>query len=410
MSLRFKPFDKISADDLKILIRDEVTEQIQLEYKRSMPGHEPSERIEYLKDISSFANARGGYIIYGMEEENGLPKKLMPISKSKADQEILKLAQMAESGIRPRIQGLRIRDISHSSGNCVFIAQIPPSFNRPHMVTYRNHSRFYSRNSKGVFQMDVDEIRQMVVSSQDLVNRMRGFRRERIERIAIGEKPTSTSSGPYVVMHIIPFDSFSIGRSIDLSAIEKNKADLSILGLNPHQLRFNFDGILGYHHSELGKGEYIDGYIQVFRSGSIEMLRTLWDWNQEHPHTIPAISIENWILKSMTSICVLIDETEIDWPISIGVTLLYLKDYEITLLPWISGHISPTIEKVDRNEILIPEVVMESSKESIEAKMLPVFNTMWNAAAWPKSYAYNEDGSRDETYSFTRDFGRRFHV
>ncbi len=204
MDLRFKAIDKISADDLDILIRNEATEQVYLEYKRDLPRNEKPEKIEFLKDISSFANTRGGYIIYGMDEENGLPIKLVPIPKSKADQEILRLTQMVEFGIRPRIQGFRIRDIALPSGDCVLVAKIHPGFNRPHMVTYQNHSKFYSRNSKGVFQMDVDEIREMVLSSQDLVDRIREFREERIKGISGGSMPISTSSGPYVVMHVNP--------------------------------------------------------------------------------------------------------------------------------------------------------------------------------------------------------------
>jgi hypothetical protein len=407
MSFRFKPFDEISTEDLQNLIRDEVTEQIYLEYKRNIPGNESTEKIEYLKDVSSFANARGGYIVFGMEEQDGLPKNLVTISRSKANKEVLRLVQMAESGIRPRIQGFRIRDIPLSPGNCVLLTQIPRSFNKPHMVTYRNHSRFYSRNSKGVFQMDVDEIKEMVLLSQDLADRIREFRRDRIQGISVGEKPIATPAEPYVVLHIIPFDSFSIGKTLDLSIIEEHKEHLSPLGKDAHRFRFNFDGILGYHHSDAG---HVDSYVQVYRNGCIEMLRTLWDWIQEYPGTIPAIEIENWILRSLDSFCTLIDLTEIDWPASIAVSLLGFKGYRITLLPWVGGHIPPTVEKVDRNEILIPEAIIEDSTTSIEATMLPVFNTIWNSAAWPKSYTYNEDGIRSEQYSFDKNLSRQFPV
>ncbi len=411
MSLRFKQFEKITADDLDILIREEITEQIYLEYKRELPSENQKERIEFLKDITSFANARGGYIIYGIEEENGLPKGYVPIPKSRADQEILRLTQMIEFSIRPRIQGSRMREIILPSGDCIIVVKVSPSYNRPHMVTYQNQSKFYSRNSKGVFQMDVDEIKEMVLSSQDLVNRIRKFREDRIKGIVHGNTPVSTSSWPYVILHVIPLDSFGIGKNIELSKIEKTKKRLSILGLDIHELRYNFDGVLGHHYSEWGNREYIDGYIQVYRNGCIEMLRTLWDWDQKYPQTIPAISIENWILKSLDSLYNLIDVTEIEFPVSIGVTLLGFEAYRITLLPYISGQLLSTAEAVDRKEIVIPEIVIEDSTTSIESIMLPVFNTMWNSAAWPGSYAYDENKTRNENYSWTENgISKRFPI
>ncbi len=191
--------------------------------------------------------------------------------------------------------------------------------------------------------------------------------------------------------------------------IEENKKHLSILGKEIQGFRYNLDGVLGYHYSKLG--DYIEGYVQVYRNGCIEMLRTLWDWTQKNPKSIPAIEIENWILKSLESLLSIADVIEINRPFSIGITLLDVEDYDITLLPWVAGHIPPTAETIDRYQILIPEVIIEDSTESIESTMLPAFNSMWNSGAWPKSYTYNEDGTRKEDYSWTKyDLSERFPV
>ena len=38
------------------------------------------------------------------------------------------------------------------------IVRVPNSLNRPHMVVFKQWSRFYSRNSAGKYQLDVHEL------------------------------------------------------------------------------------------------------------------------------------------------------------------------------------------------------------------------------------------------------------
>jgi len=39
-----------------------------LDYKRDVPGESDQDKKEFLADISSFANATGGDLIYGVDE------------------------------------------------------------------------------------------------------------------------------------------------------------------------------------------------------------------------------------------------------------------------------------------------------------------------------------------------------
>ena len=64
MSLN-KPLDQIEERDLQELLAGQVSEHKTLEYKLALPGNSDSERKEFLADVSSFANAAGGDLIYG---------------------------------------------------------------------------------------------------------------------------------------------------------------------------------------------------------------------------------------------------------------------------------------------------------------------------------------------------------
>src|ERR1700730_9016759 len=72
-----------------------------------MPG-DLKDYGEYLADVSSFANTTGGDIIIGMTAEEGVPTGFAPLQIDR-DAEILRLDNIARSGLQPRIFGLDIR-------------------------------------------------------------------------------------------------------------------------------------------------------------------------------------------------------------------------------------------------------------------------------------------------------------
>jgi predicted HTH transcriptional regulator len=83
VGLRYKPFNQIVYEDLLFLIRNEVSEKQTLEYKKVLPHPKSNkDKLEFLKDISSFVNSKGGYLIYGIEAINEIPKNFEAFSLS----------------------------------------------------------------------------------------------------------------------------------------------------------------------------------------------------------------------------------------------------------------------------------------------------------------------------------------
>ena len=68
----------ISEADLQSLIDEERIEKKVLDYKSELPGNSNSEKKDFLANVSSFANAVGGDLIYGVIEnrKTGKPEKL----------------------------------------------------------------------------------------------------------------------------------------------------------------------------------------------------------------------------------------------------------------------------------------------------------------------------------------------
>ncbi len=246
MSVFSKQFDSIVAADLQALVDNSVSETKTLEYKESLPGNSDGDKKEFLADVSSFANASGGYIIFGMKENKGEASDLCGLSLSSADGEILRLEEIIRNGVAPRIPGTGIRGIPLRSSKFAIVLRIPRSWALPHMVTFKNTSRFYSRNSAGKFQLDVDEIRATFALSDTIRERIQSFRTERLSSILAGEAPVLLPEGGKLIFHIVPFTAFDVAKIVDTSDLHDKAAKYEPLRSNGRNHRYNFDGFLTY--------------------------------------------------------------------------------------------------------------------------------------------------------------------
>jgi predicted HTH transcriptional regulator len=61
-----------TSDDLDALMQAKVQENRFIEYKRDLPSNKEAV-IKFLADVSAFANASGGTILYGIVEDRGEP-------------------------------------------------------------------------------------------------------------------------------------------------------------------------------------------------------------------------------------------------------------------------------------------------------------------------------------------------
>ena len=225
-----KRFDNIGKADIDLLISDQVPESKTLEYKQKLPGGSDRDRKEFLADVSSFANASGGDIIYGIEEavaeaddgrgkNTAKPKCVQPIEGTTADEAKRRLEEMIRRGIDPRL-GVQIKEITgwgDDGQGFVILIHIRKSFASPHMVTLGGTSRFHSRHSSGKYQLDVDELRTAFLATESQAERIKHFRQDRIGKIIAEETPIALASSSCLVLHVIPLASFLNNERLDLS-------------------------------------------------------------------------------------------------------------------------------------------------------------------------------------------------
>ena len=181
-----KTLSEFEKNDIELLIKNEVIENRMLDYKRELPGKKDEDKRECLADISSFANASGGYMIYGLGDKKdaegkntGIPE-YVGLGRVNIDQERQRIESIVLNGVAPRITGIQFKEVGGFDNGPVLVLYMPRSWATPHIVKFKKHQRFYSRNSSGKYPLDIDEIRVAFAQSEALPERMRIFRLQRV--------------------------------------------------------------------------------------------------------------------------------------------------------------------------------------------------------------------------------------
>jgi hypothetical protein len=270
MPLFDKSLAQLAESDLLALITDKESEGRMLDYKRELAGQSDGDRKEFLYDTSSFANTLGGDLVFGMEEQNGLPTNLVGLADVNPDKEILRLEQMLRDGIRPSITGVQTVPIRLANGNVAIVMRIPRSWNPPHQVTFQKAFRFYARDTNGKYQIDVDELRSVFSLSGAIAERVRAFRVERAAKIAGGNTPVTLLDGGVLVLHVAPFSAFAVGTAFSLqeAARDPNKFP-TLLDSFARRHQVTFDGLLVTSNLDAPPTPQ-RAYTQVLRTGGVE--------------------------------------------------------------------------------------------------------------------------------------------
>jgi len=381
-----KHFDKIGIDDLRQLQSNAVLEGKTMEYKKQLPKNSDTERKEFLADISSFANASGGDLIFGVTEEKGIPKSIDGVEIENIDEEIRKYENIIRDGIEPRII-VATRVIRLINNKCIFIFRINKSWTGPHRVTYKGHDKFYSRNSAGKYPLDTNELRVAFNLSQTLTEQIIKFKTERISQLFADNLPLPFYRGGKIVLHLMPLESFNLNYNIDLNPIINDPRALRPIYAKGWSHRINLEGILYYSR---GVDQKSCSYVQLYRNGIIEAVEGFILREDRDKKFIPSLTYEIELMKSLREFMILLNELGVSVPIVVSMTLIGIKDWEMSV-----DEMSSLDEayKIDRDVLQLPETIIESYNMKPEDILRPMFNLIWNACGYERSFNFDKAGN-----------------
>lgn len=335
-----KQFDAIDRNDIENLVANGVPESKTIEYKEQLPGNSDGDKKEFLADVSSFANASGGDILYGVSEQSGIPTATNALGGIDNDEEIRRLEGIIQTSLAPRIVGLQIKAIDGFTNGSIILIRIPKSWNSPHMVTFKGSSRFFARNSAGKSQLDVDEIRSAFIASESLAERLREFRSDRIAKIIADETPVPLLPNPKIVLHLIPLTSFTYNNVVNLSPIKQKISSLRPISGNQWHNKYNFDGLVAYNQvydKQIGLS-----YTQVFRNGVVEAVDAHLLKLRDNEQIIFSIAYEEALIKALEGYLRLQRNFDLNPPVFVMLSLLNVKGYKMDMktLPYETGHLN----------------------------------------------------------------------
>lgn len=388
MSLGSKPLESIEERDLQSLVGNQVSEGKTIEYKQVLPSNSDSDKKEFLADVSSFANASGGHLIYGIKEKSGVAVDIPGLGNIDPDAEILRLESMMRDAIEPRIPGVSLRAVSLEAPAVVILVRIPRSWASPHVVKFKTHWRFYSRTSAGRYPLDVQELGAAFALSEATAERIRNFRIERLSRIVAGETPIALPETAKIALHIVPLAAFDPAAYFDVSSLFDDVARLGPIYSSSWNRRHNFDGLLAYDASR--EVNYTFSYLQIFRNGMIEAVEADMLRPRNGRQLIPGVEYEKELLTALIRFVGIQKQIGVEPALFIMVTLIGVSGYTIAAHP--SDHGPFRVHSIDRDTLIIPEVLLDSFEFEPGDVMRPIFDSVWNAAGWFGSTNYNSEG------------------
>ena len=313
------------------------------------------------------AESDGGLALHGIEDVS-------------EDESILRILGALQYNIEPKLSPPPHKLVIMPDGKRVLVVRIARSWRGPHFFKNGDNYRMYGRHSKGRFPMDASEMRQAIMASEELPERIRRWRLERIARILAHETPAPLDDGPLLILHVVPHDSFQDEYRFSAGELKSDAlaGGMTVAALVGQVHRINMDGLALVDP----KGR---SCCQLFRSGRIEYVRSLESFGNTD---IPSVYYEKLTLSVAGCLHDTLGRAGVRGPMVVLLGLANTKGRKLTAAPQRGLDPSP----IDRDQLIMPDVVLEGPDVDFYRVLRPVFDLVWNACGLERSYNYDEQG------------------
>ncbi len=197
-----------TADDFEVLVgNSDYRENQYLDYKEDFSFiHAPkdiatSKIVEFRNDICSFANTEGGYIIYGISDDQGTASKIVGVEIENPDKFELNLRNKLMP-IMPKVPSIQFSFVKLENGRYIVVIFIEQDFYSPyiHIEDQKNY-KIYKREGNQKAIIGYTELKNMFIKSRVLEDEIMLFRKKIIDYYRSFNDNTHER---FMVFHIIP--------------------------------------------------------------------------------------------------------------------------------------------------------------------------------------------------------------
>lgn len=390
MPLEHLALDAITEADLQQLIVDGIAEDKTIDFKRDAYAGNRAGCIDFLTDISAFANTAGGHLLIGMDAVAGIASAMPGVAIADADLEKRRLEQMAQGGLQPRIAGFAIQPIRLANGNYLFLVRVPKSWNPPHRIIRDGVNRFYARAGGHNYEPQVDELRHLFEFAPTLAERIRDFRMDRVLKIIAGESPLAIHENSTYLLHILPLESFGSPQRIPIGELFARFGEFVPLATVDFDRRINLDGVLTYPAG--ADRDVPHAYTQVWRDGKIETARSpLVRAREDGQRIVFGGTLEGHFINAAVRYTQELNRLGVRLPYLVFLTLIGVKNVHYNRPQPYEPPLLFDRDIVSTSEVVLNELLVQPAQ--IAGALRPAFDEIANAAGLLCSPSFGAAGN-----------------
>lgn len=261
----------ITEADLRRIIDTGLEEHLQLEYKSALYDANDRGSRESLLDICMFANAGGGILLLGISEQRdaggqptGLPDPNAQLGLEIPNPEAVLQGYDARvvANIQERVS-LESYAIPVAENRHVLAMRVPNSMSKPHRVSHQGHIYFPSRRERQRYEMDVREIKEMVMRT---ASRLEEAEAKLSDALRSVQPPDLVCS---LVVGTIPIFWRNFMVDVQNEQVIQSVSQFHLGHRNVREVTYNFNGL----ERKIVAND--DSVVQVHRDGMIVLHRRI---------------------------------------------------------------------------------------------------------------------------------------
>lgn len=211
------------------------------------------------------------------------------------------------------------------------------------------------------------------------ISEIREHRSTRIEKINNGDTPKPLDNNnelSKIIFHLVPMNAFAPSMIFNLSGIHKDLNAVKPIYSSVRNAQYNSDGFLTYGHSVTNTQGLVGSYVQVFHNGIIEAvdLRLLIEGYIKGP------LFKQDLAEALIRFLSCQQKLGVEPPIFAMLSMIKIKGFQLFI-----GRDSPETRKIEKEDLLFPEVQIDDFSPDPSEALKPLFDMVWNAAGLPDS-------------------------
>ncbi len=321
MILDEKPLGNITNADLDALVRESVCESPRLEYKREGWGDNDEGKREMLRDIASFANATGGYIVLGVTTERGqgagsleCPTAIPGIEPANYQERILRSCR---DNLDPICVGIEAHQVASADGRICVVVRVSHSLTAPHMVTFKGLNQFWQRHGTDKQPMTTEEVR------SQMLTRM-GYQEKLLERAEMRKEAMRQMGGGQPILYVWAASVMPPLEDINVNDLTlRQSLGQSLLASQfPYNCSLYCDTPRPSLHGIEARDDRGHQWLQLFRQGFVEFGTTRFLTDHAGLRPITNLAVTGYLENFADLVTRLVHQGNLQGPIALGCSLL----------------------------------------------------------------------------------------